>query len=151
MDTTNIRGKGINVIKKDISMVENEYIRHNPEVIAKTIMEFICNDLKFKNKQSEQQFVFLNSKIKDKNKEERQVKKIEKKEEQKQKVNEPKNKTNRFKRKSKFESKYKDRINSIKSTATKREKNLKMYEKAEQLQREEKEKEKFLNDTYNKQ
>ena len=95
--------------------------------------------------------MFLNSKIKDKNKEERQVKKIEKKEEQKQKVNEPKNKTNRFKRKSKFESKYKDRINSIKSTATKREKNLKMYEKAEQLQREEKEKEKFLNDTYNKQ
>lgn len=148
VDTANIRGKGINVIKKDISMVEKEYIRHNPEVIAKTIMEFICNDLKFKNKQSEQQFVFLNSKIKDKNKEERQVKKIEKKEEQKQRANEPKNKGNRFKRKSRFESKYKDRINSIKSTATKREKNLKMYEKAEQLQKEEKEKEKFLNETY---
>ncbi|MDR0978743.1 MAG: YvcK family protein, partial [Lachnospiraceae bacterium] len=64
-DISKIRAKGINVIKKDILSIDEGLIRHDTEVIAQTIIEFICNDLKFKNKHTEDQYVLLSTRLKD--------------------------------------------------------------------------------------
>lgn len=126
LDTANIRGLGVEVLKKDIAKVENGYIRHDTEEIAKIIMEFICNDLKFKNKQIETQYVLLNSRIKKQKKENKTLKKIEDKVKKKMpKV--LKSSGKRSRRSSKFQNKYKERIDSIKTTDDSIKDNRKLY------------------------
>lgn len=131
LDTSKIRSLGVNVIKKDIVKIENGYIRHNTEEIAKTIMEFICNDLKFKNKQTETQYVLLNTRLRDR----KRIDKKNKKSRSKQKnsaiinvMNNFKGKGKRTRRASKFQNKYKDRIESIKHTEDNMIENRKRYE-----------------------
>ena len=52
---------------------------------------------------------------------------------------------------SKFGNKYKDRIKSIKESEETRKENIKIQKRAEELlKQEQKEKEAFLNETYNK-
>ncbi len=38
--------------------------RHNPDAIAASIIELICDDLKFKDMQNDTQYVMLNDKLK---------------------------------------------------------------------------------------
>lgn len=124
LDISKVKNLGINVIKKDIVKIENGYIRHNTEEIAKTIMEFICNDLKFKNKQTETQYVLLNTELKHKKKIDKKIRKIE----NEGKPKKPKSKGKRAKRTSKFQNKYRERIDSIKHTEENIIKNKKKYE-----------------------
>ena len=122
-DTAKIKELGVNVIRRNIVKIENGYIRHNTEEIAKTIMEFICNDLKFKNKHTETQYVLLNSNLKAKKKKDNQIKRNINKESDlkisgviKKVLNKKLHKGKRTKRNSKFQNKYSDRISSIKHT-----------------------------------
>ncbi len=142
IDTPKLRGKGIRVIKGDVSYIEGEYIRHNPDELAKIIMELICNELKFRDKQNDEQYLLLNAKLKEEKKKQ-SVKKIKK---------QPIKVTNKEKGKkhSKFSSKYQDRIKSIKESEETRLQNRKLYEKSKKITdaEEKKEKEKFLKDTY---
>lgn len=134
VDTAKIKELGVNVIKKDIVKIENGYIRHNTEEIAKTIMEFICNDLKFKNKQTETQYTLLNSRLKYKKKIDKKVKKARrnKKSNIKEKINtivsNNKRRGKRARRSSKFQNKYSERISSIKSTDESTQKNRENFE-----------------------
>ncbi len=128
LDTAKIKELGVNVIKKDIVKIENGYIRHNTEEIAKTIMEFICNDLKFKNKQTETQYVLLNTKLRDKKKTDKKVRKTERKVKGNNKLIKKHEKGKRLKRTSKFQNKYRDRISSIKHTEENTAENRKKYE-----------------------
>lgn len=132
IDKQNI--KGINVIKSDISCIEGEYIRHNPDLTAKQIIEIIVNDLKFKDKKTDEQYVLLNAKLK------------ESKKELKPKQKKIKQKKPRARSKSKFSSKYQDRIESIRDSEETAKTNKRIYEKAKKMtdEVEEKEKEKFL-------
>lgn len=132
IDKQNI--KGINVIKSDISCIEGEYIRHNPDLTAKQIIEIIVNDLKFKDKKTDEQYVLLNAKLK------------ESKKELKPKQKKIKQKKPRARSKSKFSSKYQDRIESIRDSEETTKTNKRIYEKAKKMtdEVEEKEKEKFL-------
>ncbi len=41
------------------------YIRHDSDTLASIIVDIICNDLKFKDKQNEPQYMILNSKQKE--------------------------------------------------------------------------------------
>lgn len=132
IDKQNI--KGINIIKADVSTTESEYIRHNSDLIAKQIIEIIVNDLKFKDKKTDEQFVLLNAKLKEIKKKLKAGKK-------------PKQKKERVIRgKSKFSSKYQDRIASIRDSEETTNANKKIYEKAKKMtdEAEKKEKEKFL-------
>lgn len=145
IDTPKLRGKGIRVIKEDVSCIDGEYIRHNPEALAKVIIELICNELKFRDKQNDEQYLLLNSKLKEENKKQksRQIKK----------KNTSKKKQDISDRKaSKFTNKYKDRILSIKESEINRAKNRQLYEEAKKITdaEEKKEKEKFLQETYNR-
>lgn len=63
IDKQNI--KNTEIIRADISYVEGEYIRHNPDLIAKQIIEIIVNDLRFKDKKTDEHYVLLNAKLKE--------------------------------------------------------------------------------------
>ena len=73
IDKQNI--KGVQIIKADVSNTEGEYIRHNPELIAKQIVEIIVNDMKFKDKKGDEKFILLNSKLKEAKKKSKNIRK----------------------------------------------------------------------------
>ena len=129
--------KNVNVIKADVSCIEGEFIRHNPDEIAKQIIEIIVNDLKFKDKKNDEHFVLLNAKLKE------MIKKNRKNKKKKEKVNK---REKQPRGKSKFSHKYQERIDSIRDSDKKTKMNKKNYEKAKRMTAEEEkeEKEKFL-------
>lgn len=134
IDKQNI--KGVDVIKADVSCAEGEYIRHDSDLIAKQIVEIIINDLKFKDKKTDEHYVLLNAKLKE-------TKKINKN----KKVKKPKQpREKRIRTKSKFSNKYRDRIESIRESERTTDMNKKIYEKAKTMtaEAEQEEKEKFL-------
>ena len=97
-----VKELGIKLIQRNLSTIENGKIRHNPDAIATSIIQLICDDLKFRDMQNDTQFIMLDSKIKDTKK--------------KMKQNKPRNVKKRNNNKhsnSKFFEKYNDRIQSI--------------------------------------
>ena len=106
----------------------NDAIRHNPEQVADSIIELICEDLKFKDMQNNPKYVKMNTKLKSNT--------VKRKEEQKEKnkIKKKENKVNKKARrmddrkKSKFTSKYNERIKSIKTSEEKRQENIRKLE-----------------------
>ena len=43
----------------------DEFIRHNPDAIAASIIQLICDDLKFKDMQNDAKYMLLNDRLKD--------------------------------------------------------------------------------------
>ena len=119
-----VNDKNIKVIRKDVSCIKNDSIRHDPDSVASVIMELICNDLKFKDEKNNKQYMLLNSKIKEQKKIDN--KKI--KDKKKARHIEEKKKAKRIKRYSKFAEKYSDRIESIQQSENIRQENLKKQE-----------------------
>ena len=119
-DIQKVKNMGVKVIQRNISGVDGKFIRHNPNETAKAIMELICEDLKFNNKQNDFKYLSVNDKLKT-------DKRIKKKSKINKKSN---NKTNKkeLKRKSKFYSKYQDRIASIHESDIKLKEKEKLYE-----------------------
>lgn len=149
IDASNIRNKGIRLIKGELATAEGNYIRHDPDKTAKLIIELIRGDLRFKDKHNDEQYMLLNSKLKEEDKKAKIAKKEGKrfKEDKKEKKDEQV-----IKRTSKFSSKYKERIESIKESEKTRLENIRIQEKAKKMidEEEQKKKEKFLKETYNK-
>lgn len=123
VDSQNLKGKGIKLIRADISCVEGEYIRHDADALAKTIIELICNELKFRDKQNDEQYLLLNSKLKE-------AKKVGKKKKTKKVANKH---IARHKKTSKFVNKYSERIKSIQESEQTRQQNIKNEEQKEKL------------------
>lgn len=121
--------KGIKIIQKDLSKIENDFIRHNPDVIASSIMELIGNDLKYRDKESTPEYILINSILKDELK--REKKESAKIRKQKRKLE--KSRKGAKRRKSKFNSKYSERIESIQNTDEKKNENQKLYKEMEKL------------------
>lgn len=117
LDKQNV--KGIKIIRADVSSVEGEYIRHDSDLIARSIIDLIVNELKFKDKQKNEQFVMLSQKLKETKKKVKERKK-----------HSVKKKKPRYKLKSKFSNKYKDRIMSIKESADTTARNRKKDDKS---------------------
>ena len=101
--------KGITLLQRNLSMISNGCIRHDPELVAESIIGLICDDLKYQDKQNDPQYLMLNNKLKE-DKRINKIKKQMKKDEKKGKKDNAKSK----KRNSKFSNKYSDRIESIK-------------------------------------
>ncbi len=119
--------KGIKFLQRDISVISEDYIRHDPNLVASSVIELICDDLKYQDKQNDPQFMMLNNKLR----EEKRISKIKRnmaKKAQKEK-NTKKGKENK-KPKSKFLSKYDERIKSIRESDSKAEKVKKRRAKA---------------------
>ena len=120
--------KGVKIIQKNLSKIEGFYIRHNSDVIASSIMELICNDLKFRDKESTPEYLLVNSILEDELKRERKINKKIQKQNKKNKV-----KRSKSKGKGKFNTKYRDRIESIQATDKQKIANQKLYKQMEKL------------------
>ena len=100
--------KGIKFLQRNLSMISGKHIRHDPSLVASSIIELICDDLKYQDKQNDPQYLMLNTKLR----EEKRINKIKKNMEKKAKKGKTENKK-KWKSKSKFSNKYSDRIASI--------------------------------------
>lgn len=106
-DVVKARNLGVKLLQRDLACIENGYIRHNPDLVAKAISELICDDLKYRDKQSDPQYMLLKSKLDY----EKQFNKTKNKPKRKRKTNDDKKE-----RKSKFLSKYGNRIEAMRNT-----------------------------------
>ena len=113
-DIAKAKVEGVNLMQRNLSYVDGEFIRHNPDAIAAAIIGLICDDLKFKDMQNNTQYMMLNDKLKD-------AKKVMKKQKKDSKeVNKQINKNRHEEgKKSKFYKKYEERIASIKESELK--------------------------------
>ena len=120
-DIKECKALGINLVQRNLSTIEDFSIRHDPDVIASTIIQLVCDELKFADMQNNSQYMMLNSKLKDSKKE---IKRKERKEKKEKHANQnpggssSKNKFERnpLKGESKFQQKYKTRIQQIKDS-----------------------------------
>ena len=119
-DTAKAKQEGVKLLQRNLSYIDGEFIRHNPEAIASSIIELICEDLKFKDMQNDSTYLMLNSKLREDKKKLKTTMRKPKKASKKPK--EPRGK-------SKFASKYQERIVSIKeseqNTAKRRQEKIK--------------------------
>ena len=144
-DIQKIKGKGIKLIQRNLStIVDNDRIRHNSDVIASSIIELICDDLKYKDKQDDPQYIMLKAKSDYEKKMKNTKKTIKKNEKSKKKNEDKKEKAKQKGKKSKFVSKYGKRIESIKNTERIKKENMRIMKEVEGM--EEEEKKKFLED-----
>ena len=102
--------KGIKFLQRNLSMIKDDLIRHDPNLVASSIIELICDDLKYQDKQNDPQYLMLNTKLR----EDKRINKMKKKSEKNSKKQRTTKKPAHEKRKSKFSNKYSDRIASIK-------------------------------------
>ena len=129
---------GVKLLEKNLSQIVDDNIRHNTEAVAESVIELICDDLRFKNEQNDPKYVMLHTKLREEKKINKEKKKNLKKQNKNNKIKDAK-KVSERKSTSKFSSKYKDRIQSIQESEFKREQNMR-------LQKEKIEKEEFLNE-----
>ena len=126
IDAAKAKEQDVYLMQRDLSYVVGDRIRHNPDAIAASIIQLICDDLKFKDMQNDTKYVLLNDRLKEAKKSLKENKKND---------NMRKTKKKKERGKSKFFEKYQERINSI------QESDEKLKVRKEQ---EEKEKQEFL-------
>ena len=100
--------KGITFLQRNLSTISDGCIRHDPELVAESVIGLICDDLKYQDKQNDPQYLMLNNKLR----EDKRINKIKK--QMAKDAKKGKKDKNTKKRNSKFSSKYSDRIESIK-------------------------------------
>ena len=103
--------KGVKFLQRNLATVSDGFIRHDPSLVASSIIELICDDLKYQDKQNDPQYMMLNNKLR----EDKRIRKIQKRMVKKEAKNKkkPENKNKNKKNQSKFQSKYSERIESI--------------------------------------
>ena len=131
-DLTGIKDKKIKFLKENMAIIKDDFVRHNSMLIADTMIELICDDLKFKDKQNDPEYIMMDSKLKADKAIKRQMKKSVKK-----KNEDVKNKKKNGK--SKFSAKYSERIDSIKyaDERAQRRKKAKMSKKKQETKKQE--------------
>ena len=107
-DLKDVKEKRIKFIKENLSVIKNDSVRHNANLIADLVIQIICDDLKYMDKHNEPEYVMMNSKLKADREINKQKKKTSK--------NKAKGKTQKRIGNSKFASKYQERIKSIKDS-----------------------------------
>ncbi len=115
--------KGIKFLQRNLSMIKDGLIRHDPSLVASSIIELICDDLKYQDKQNDPQYLMLNNKLR----EEKRINKVKKqmaKKAQKEREGKISKNDKVLKSKSKFSNKYSDRIASIREADKKAEQKM---------------------------
>ncbi len=110
-DISKAKEYGIKLIQRNLSNIEDDKVRHDSDVIATTIIQLICDELKFEDMQNDSQYMMLNSRMKETKRE------IHKRERAERKFR--KSGRKQFERResdSKFKTKYNKRIASIKES-----------------------------------
>ncbi len=126
-DIKKIKDLGIRVIQRNFSIVDDHTIRHDPTLVADSIIELICDDMVFRDMQNAPQYISMNTKLKKSNKK-RRITQKKKKPNEKNKKSKPERMKN-YKKKSKFANKYNERIKSIQESEEMRQKRLESLKK----------------------
>ena len=115
-----------------MSCVKDGKIMHNPDIIASTIIEMVCNDLKFHDMQNDTEYLLLKSVLKEQKKiQQRQEKGLVKVKNNKLGFMKKENPN----KKSKFKEKYEDRVHSIQNTDAKIQENKKIAKQIEKIEK----------------
>ena len=130
IDDKNLSSYSIKVIERNLSCIKNEKIRHNSDVVAGTIVEMICNDLKFHDMQNNTEYLLLQSVLKEHKK---NIGKENKKNKNTKLIKKKNNNNNR--KTSKFKEKYNDRVKSIQNTESKIVENRKIANEIEKMEK----------------
>ena len=117
-DLKGIKDRKIKFIKDNLSLIKDDSVRHNANLIADIVIQVICDDLKYLDKQNDPEFMMMNSKLKADRAINRKKKKASKDRANGKKEKKVGN--------SKFASKYQERIKSIKESNKNIEKKRKM-------------------------
>ena len=120
--------KGIKFLQRDLSSVKDGFIRHDPNLVAKSVIELICDDLKYQDKQNDPQYLMLSNKLRE-DKRISKMKRHEKKGKIKSSDKERKERMAGFRTKSKFSNKYSERIASIREADAKTKKKNEAHKK----------------------
>lgn len=131
-DIQKVKELGIKVIPKDFSCIENDTVRHDPTSVADSIIELICEDLKFKDMQNNPKYVRMNQKLQEHTQKRKAKTKIKNKNKKLERRTNNKARRMDNQKKSKFSSKYNERIKSIKNSEETRQENIKMFEEDEE-------------------
>ncbi len=123
--------RGVKFLQRNLSVITNDLIRHDPNLVAASIIELICDDLKYQDKQNDPQYLMLNTKLR----EEKRIGKIQKSMKRREKRGKEGKRVKQPKGKSKFRNKYSERIQSIREADEK----AKIRAEKEQTKREKKE------------
>jgi len=131
-DISKVRELGIKTIPKDFSCIEGDVVRHDPISVADSIIELICEDLKFKDMQNNPKYIRMNKKLKAN--EEKRKAKTKQKNMNKKIAKKAYKKARRMddRKRSKFNTKYNERIKSIKNSEETRQENIRMVEEDEE-------------------
>lgn len=129
-DLQKARDKGVKLLQRNLSTIIDDNIRHNPKAVAEAIVQIICDDFKYRDKQNDPQYILLNSRLKEERKLKKNSKPIYKVKENNKKVV-----TKHPKRESKFNTKYKERIESIQTSDEKRKENLKKLQQEQKAKK----------------
>ena len=105
----------IKFIKKNISTIIDDKVRHDPLLVAESAISLICDDLKYQDKESDPEYLMLNAKLQS-DKRINKLKKDQKKQAKKAKKKGIDPKAKKKGKQSKFSSKYSERIKSIKES-----------------------------------
>ena len=62
-DTSNVKDKKIKFMKKNLSIIKDDAVRHDATIIANTAIQLICDDLKYLDKQNEPEYMMMNTKL----------------------------------------------------------------------------------------
>ena len=133
--------RGIKFLQRNLAVISDDFIRHDPNLVASSIIELICDDLKYQDKQNDPQYMMLNNKLREEKRINKIKKDMKKKEKKAEKVKGNHKRIEPKKGKSKFSNKYSERIASI------RESDRKAKKKSE---KESKRRKKTANNTANK-
>ena len=60
-DVSKVKEAGIKLIQRNMSTIENGRIRHNSDAIATSIIQLICDDMKFRDMQNDTRVILLDS------------------------------------------------------------------------------------------
>ncbi len=102
IDNENLKPLGVKIMKKDLSRVINEKIRHDADTVALTLMEIIFSEVKYTEKRDEVKYGLLNKVLKEQQKIQKRIDKNLKKSRKKSKKEENKeNKENKKNKKDK--------------------------------------------------
>lgn len=126
-----VKDRKIKFIKENLSLIKDDMVRHNANLIADIVIQVICDDLKYMDKQNDPEYMMMNSKLKaDKiiNKRQKKAKKEKANSGKHEKVGS-----------SRFASKYQDRIKSIKNSSKNTEKTSKSIQSKYEQHKAEKE------------
>ncbi|MBP3255173.1 MAG: YvcK family protein [Clostridia bacterium] len=121
-DLSKAKEQGVKLVQRNLSSIDGDRIRHNPDAIASSIIELICEDMKFRDMQNGAQYVMLNNKLKKKKKS------LGKRKKKRINLEQPKVVK---KVQSKFSEKYNNRILAIKESDEKANKRKQAKRRAE--------------------